>query len=66
MPGAGGGEMMDGENDYFLHSADRPFCFDMPCPCHEDQELIAELEQMRQDGLVSDQDCDNIYHGRTV
>jgi hypothetical protein len=57
---------MDEDNNYLLHTANRPFCYEDDCPCHEDQELISDLEQDRQDGLVSDQDCDNIYHGRTV
>lgn len=56
---------MDHDNDYFLHTPEHPFCYESDCPCHEDEELIGGLEEYRQDGLVSDQDCDNIYHGRT-
>lgn len=50
---------------YAEHTAERPFCDDPTCPCHEDGANIAELEEYRQDGLVSVEDCDNIYHGRT-
>lgn len=57
---------MDEENGYLLHDEDHPFCYDSGCPCHEDEELIGDLEEYRQDGLVSNQDCDNIYNGRTV
>lgn len=48
------------------HTNEHPFCSEMDCPCHEDSELIATLEGYRQDGLVSESDCDNIYHGRTI
>lgn len=49
-----------------LHTDECPFCYNMSCNCHENQEKIDALEQMRQDGLVSDQDCDNIFRGRTI
>ena len=49
-----------------LHTPTRPFCYDDTCPDREDQDAINELEQARQDGLVSDEDVDLIYHGKTV
>jgi hypothetical protein len=45
---------------------DNGFCFILSCPCHEDQELIDELEQQRQNGEVSQDDVERIFTGRTV
>jgi hypothetical protein len=42
------------------------FCYNPPCPCHEDQELITELDNHVQNGEASSADADRIYHGRTV
>ncbi len=47
-----------------IHTDESPFCSDASCPCHEDQDAIGNLYQHWQDGEVSDQDRDNIYHGR--
>jgi hypothetical protein len=41
------------------------FCYDMSHECHENPDAIQELHQYHQDGLASDADRDNIYHGRT-
>lgn len=53
-------------SDYREHTTDHPFCGDMTCPCHEDQDNIEELNGYHQEGLVSTGDADNIYHGRTL
>ena len=53
------------EGDYPEHNVSG-FCFDMLHECHENEESIAELEQDRQQGEVSERDADNIYHGRTI
>ena len=43
------------------------FCYDLSsCPCHEDQDNIQRLGQAYQDGEVTVDEADNIYHGRTV
>lgn len=43
------------------------FCGNMSsCPCHENQELINELEQSRQYGEVTDQEADKVYRGQTL
>jgi hypothetical protein len=40
--------------DEIVHTPDRPFCFlDPTCPCHEDQELISQVEQLVTDGLLT-------------
>ena len=56
------------DTGYLLHDLDdsRPCCYDGTCPCHEDEDNIELIEDWRQDGLVSDQDASNIYHGRTI
>lgn len=52
--------------DYLEHTTDQPFCWDDGCPCREDQDAINELNQQFQDGLVSAEDVECIYQGRTV
>lgn len=42
------------------------FCYDDSCPDREDQERINIVNEWYQDGLVSAEDADNIYHGRTL
>jgi hypothetical protein len=46
---------------------DHMFCTDPDCMDKaDDSPQTQELNQYYQDGLVSSQDADNIYHGRTV
>lgn len=52
--------------DWREHTPECPFCGDMSCECHEDEELIGELNQQYQDGLVSADDADRIYRGKTI
>lgn len=54
------------EGDEIIHTDQTPFCRDMPCPCHEDQELTQELGQQVQDGEVTPEEADKIYHGQPV
>lgn len=43
------------------------FCYDMTCPCHEDnQDGKERLGQAVTDGEVTVGEADDIYHGRTV
>jgi hypothetical protein len=42
------------------------FCYDMTCPCHEDGECIHAIGQAVQDGEVTVEEADNIYHGQTI
>ena len=57
--------ILDG-TDYREHTPEHPFCDDMSCPCHQDQEAIDTLHGYHQDGLVSTQDADHIYRGQTL
>jgi hypothetical protein len=52
--------------DPLIHTPDNPFCDDMSCPCHEDQESINDLTGYYQDGLASRDDADHIYRGQTL
>ncbi len=52
--------------DLPVHTPDHPFCDDLTCPCHEDQDAIAELNSFYQDGLVSRDDAERIYRGQTL
>jgi hypothetical protein len=52
--------------DLPFHTPDHPFCDDLTCPCHEDQEAIAELHGYYDAGLVSRDDADRIYRGLTL
>jgi len=58
-------------DEYEVETVDVPqhdgsgFCWDETCPDKEDQELIGALNQAVQDGLVSTDDANRIYHGRT-
>lgn len=42
------------------------FCYDDNCPDREDQDRVGQVGEWYQEGLVSAEDADNIYHGRTV
>ena len=56
------------EGDDFQHSehAEHAFCYDLTCPCHDNQDSINNLHQAHQDGLVTDRERDNIYRGKGV
>jgi hypothetical protein len=42
------------------------FCYDLSCPCHENQDNVGAIGQAVQDGEVTVDEANNIYHGRTV
>lgn len=52
--------------EYSLHTSENPFCEDMSCPCHEDQNAVNTLNGHYQNGLVSREDADRIYRGQTL
>lgn len=52
--------------DYREHTADHLFCDDESCPCHEDDENLAQLNEWYQEGLIGAVDGENIYRGRTI
>ena len=42
------------------------FCGNMGHECHENKELVNELEQSRQYGEVSDKEADKVFRGKTL
>ncbi len=52
--------------DELLHTSTRPFCWDMVCPCHEDQESLAQVAHWVTDSLMSIEEATNFVSGRTL
>jgi len=52
--------------DELVHTASRPFCGDMSCPCHEDHDLLADVGEYHFAGELSDVDADRLYRGKLV
>ena len=52
-------------SDYQEHTAEHPFCADPTCPCHEDQEAIAKVNEAYQAGEVTAEEASSIVQGRT-
>jgi hypothetical protein len=53
-------------SDYLEHDLNTPFCWNDGCICREDQAAIDALNEAYQGGLVTSDERDTIYHGRTV
>ncbi len=50
-------------DDDLLHTDERPYCYDMSCPCTEDllEEALAEIASIEADrGLISRQDTQHV------
>lgn len=54
------------DGDEFIHTDDHPFCDELDCLCHEDQEALAQVQTWITDGLITAEDADRIYRGMTV
>jgi hypothetical protein len=52
--------------DDLEHTADKPFCWDMTCPCKGDQTLFTQVQQFITDGLLTVDEATLFYCGRTV
>lgn len=52
--------------DYREHTPEHPFCSEDDCPCREDEENMAQLQDWYNEGLIGSVDGDLIYHGRTL
>ncbi|HLG62203.1 MAG TPA: hypothetical protein VKY19_09745 [Ktedonosporobacter sp.] len=52
-------------NDYPEHN-DNGFCDNMAHECHENQQSITDLNSAIVDGLITANDADRIYRGKTV
>ncbi|EFH89424.1 hypothetical protein Krac_10979 [Ktedonobacter racemifer DSM 44963] len=51
-------------NDTQRHRVTSPFCFVPSCPCHEDQENIAEVTRYINDGLLTPQEATDHVAGK--
>lgn len=52
--------------DEALHTDDHPFCYNPSCPCHEDPDAVATLNEAVQDGLLTPDEASRIVNGGTV
>jgi hypothetical protein len=50
-----------------IHTAGRPFCsIDPSCPCHDEPELIAEITQKIEQGLLTTDEATRLIMGQQV
>ena len=52
--------------DPLIHTDAHPFCSDPACPCHEDQELVAEVALAVEQGLLTPAEATHLVHGKTL
>ncbi len=52
--------------DYELHTAEKPFCYDQRCDCHEDDLLIAEVSMHVADGLLTPDEATDFVRGKGI
>ena len=52
--------------DEIIHTDDHPFCGDPACGCCEDPELIAEVQQAIEQGLLTQEEAMLLIQGKTL
>ena len=52
------------DGDEAIHSTEYPFCNEMDCPCHEDNESIEQVQSWVTNGLITAEDAGRIYRGQ--
>ena len=52
--------------DYILHERAKPFCYDDTCGCHDDPELISEVNHFVKNGLMTSAEATNFVAGKTI
>jgi len=52
--------------DDILHTQSHPFCSDLTCPCHEDAELLSDLAQAVDQGLLTPAEATRFVEGKAV
>ncbi len=53
--------------DPIIHTDDHPFCgIDPTCGCHEDPELIAEVNEAVEQGLITPEEATLMIQGKTL
>ena len=52
--------------DPLVHTDEHPFCSDPTCPDKEEPQLLAEVAQLVQDGLLTPEEATNYVMGKTL
>ena len=52
--------------DDLVHTDHDPFCSDPTCPCHEDPDLLAEVAQQVDVGLLNPAEATRLMQGRQL
>ncbi len=52
--------------DPILHTQSHPFCGDPTCPCHEDSELLSDVAQAVEQGLLTAAEATRFVEGKAV
>jgi len=52
--------------DDILHTQSHPFCSDPSCPCHEDPELLANVAQAVEQGLLTPAEATRLVEGKAL
>lgn len=48
--------------DPIVHTDDRPFCWDMTCPCHQDEAEIDKLNDQVAAGLLTKAEAARMFY----
>jgi hypothetical protein len=69
-------ESMQGYGDNFIpvipvsgdleHTGEKPFCWNVVCGCHEDRELISEVAQHVEQGLMTSDEATDFVAGKGI
>lgn len=49
-----------------VHDETYPFCWDKLCPCHEDNEAIAQVNHAVEDGLITPDEATDFVSGKLL
>ncbi len=52
--------------DDIIHTKEHPFCCDPTCLCREDSELLSEVAQAIEQGLITPDEATRITQGLTL
>ena len=52
--------------DYVEHTKENPFCYNDSCPCHEDEEQIAKVDEAVQNGLMTPEEASDFVRGKLI
>lgn len=52
--------------DYEEHTESKPFCWNDLCPCYEDEQATAQVNQYVQDGLMTPSEATNFVKGKGI